>query len=85
MADEPQVDTYIRTVWEAVCERAGRDPERTCSSADFDLAYRWWGAGIPLRIVLRGIQDTAGKGTTVTYFRSSVEEAVKMWSRAISP
>lgn len=84
-AEPDKVDQYVRAIWEVVCARSGRDPQRTCSSADFDLMYRWWGRRLPLRIVLRGIQDTKGNAPRVLYYRPSVEHAAEMWVKAVGP
>ncbi len=74
---------YCRAIWQEVCSRSGRDPERTCSSADFDLMFRWYSRRIPLRIVLRGIADTKGKASTVSYYRAPVEAAIGAWAHNV--
>lgn len=75
---------YCRAIWTAVCERSGKDPERTSSSADFSLTYSWWTRKVPLRVILRGIADTKGSGSTVSYYRNPVEQAISYWSRALA-
>ena len=77
------VGEYIQAIWQEVCARVKRDPERTCSSADFDLMFQWYRRRIPLRIVLRGIQDTKGTAPRVLYYRPSVEAAIGAWAHNI--
>jgi hypothetical protein len=73
--------TYARAVWEAW--RKKRGPEGpSMSSAEFHLIARLMDADVPLRIVLRGIEDTAGRvmsRTPLSYAGPAIEEAVRRW------
>ena len=56
------------------------------SPVEFSLVSRWYVQGIPLRIVLRGMQDTKGRdAATLAYYGPSVAEAAERWRRAVPP
>lgn len=86
MKPEDRIE-YARIVWQEWCTRRGDEGLGLMSSAEWDLLAGWMDAEIPLRIVLRGIQDCAGKITARTqlmYVSSSVEEAVAQWRKAVA-
>ncbi len=65
------------------------------SNADWDLARQWRQAGIPLRVVLRGIADAVDshahswgrkrKIASLRYCAMEVERARERWHRALGP
>lgn len=74
---------YARAIWEAHVERRGSDfPLMT--SAEFDLVRTWHRDGIPLRVVLRGLEDTKGRKSSLSYYGPSVAEAAAYWRRALA-
>jgi len=64
------------------------------SNADWTLIRRWRGAGIPLRVVLRGIRDALDahahswsrnrKVTSLRYCEAEVDAARERWERALA-
>lgn len=77
-----QRSEYAEAVWQEFCARVGQ-PTRTMSRVEFEVVDGWLQRGIPLRIVLRGIQDTKGNGRTLAYFGPSVLEAFDHWRQAV--
>jgi hypothetical protein len=84
---EDRID-YARIVWAEWLKRRKDDGMGFMTPAEWFLITQWMDAEVPLRIVLRGIQDCAGRGigprTQLTYVSSSVDEAVRMWRKAIA-
>jgi hypothetical protein len=76
------VETYCRIIWEEHCKRRGNEFP-LMSSAEFSLVMGWHESGIPLRIVLRGFMDTEKAGSSLFYYRSPVEQAYRMWVKAV--
>ena len=85
MTPEHRTD-YARIVWQAWLDRHQDNGMGFQTPAEWFLITKWMDAEIPLRIVLRGIQDVRGKigpRTQLTYVASSVDEAFQRWHRAI--
>src|SRR5512135_639136 len=84
--------TYYQTVEEYFVSRRG-DP-LFLSNADWNLVRKWRLAGIPLRVVLRGIRDALDahahgwsrgrKVGSLAYCEREVEAARDRWARALS-
>jgi hypothetical protein len=84
--------SYYQTIEEFFVSRRG-DP-LFLSNADWLLIRKWRGAGIPLRIVLRGIADALDshahswgrdrKVGSLAYCAAEVEAASDRWQRALS-
>ena len=74
---------YAHEVWTAFLEHSGQKPTRLMSPSEWDVMRSWLDAAVPLRIVLRAFEDTAGRGKTLAYYRGSVEEAMRNWRRAV--
>ncbi len=74
-------ELYTRELWAEWVKRRGVTEHPPWSSAEFDLACRWHDQGVPLRIVLRGIEDCRGAQNggqrSLLYYRPAVEEAIK--------
>ncbi len=94
MSALPEADpeaTYYQTVEEFFVSRRG-DP-LFLSNADWTLVRKWRLAGIPLRVVLRGIRDALDahahgfsrdrKVGSLTYCAGEVEAACERWQRAL--
>lgn len=79
-----QLEQYIRDIWQEHCERRENDFP-LMSSAEFSLAMSWWEQQIPLRVVLRAFQDTVKSGSSLFYYRAQVQEAYRMWRKALGP
>jgi hypothetical protein len=83
---------YYQTIEEFFVSRRG-DP-LFLSNADWLLIKKWRGAGIPLRIVLRGIADALDshahswgrdrKVGSLAYCAAEVDAASERWQRALS-
>jgi hypothetical protein len=83
---------YYQTIEEFFVSRRG-DP-LFLSNADWLLIKKWRGAGVPLRIVLRGIADALDshahswgrdrKVGSLAYCAAEVDSASERWQRALS-
>ena len=91
MSQDPEAE-YYQTVEEYFVARRG-DP-LFLSNAEWNLVRRWRLAGLPLRIVLRGIRDALDshahgwnrerKVKSLAYCAAEVEKAEERWRRAIA-
>jgi hypothetical protein len=91
MARDPEA-AYFQTVEEFFVSRRG-DP-LFLSNADWLLVRKWRRAGVPLRVVLRGIADAldhhahsfarARKVGSLAYCAAEVDAAVERWRRALA-
>jgi hypothetical protein len=87
-----QEAAYYQSIEEAFVERRG-DP-LMLSNADWTLIRRWRLAGVPLRVVLRGIADAFDarahswardrKVASLRYCESEVDQAFERWQRALA-
>lgn len=79
---------YALAIAEDYLEKRGY-PTLLLTSAEFALIKRWQEQQIPLRIVLRGIEDcfaSKPRGTVVKslyYCERAVEDAVTHWAKAV--
>ena len=83
---------YYQTVEDFFVSRRG--PPLTMSNADWTLVRRWRRAGLPLRVVLRGIADAldahahsfarAHPVGSLRYCEAEVEVAHERWQRALA-
>jgi hypothetical protein len=90
-ARDPEAE-YYQTVEEYFVSRRG-DP-LFLSNADWNLVRRWRLAGLPLRIVLRGIRDALDahahgwsrdrKVKSLAYCAGEVDAARERWERALA-
>jgi hypothetical protein len=91
MGGDPEAD-YYQTVEEYFVSRRG-DP-LVLSNAEWNLVRKWRLAGLPLRVVLRGVRDALDghahgwsrerKVRSLSYCASEVEAAGERWRRAIA-
>lgn len=77
MTDAQKVE-YAECVMTAVFERSGK-PARIISCLEWSVLREWMEEGYPLRIVLRGIEDTSKRASSLTYYRGPVETAMRRW------
>lgn len=65
--------SYARTVWYDFQQKAkiGRE----CSSSEWHVLAKWMDRGLPLFVVLRGIQDFSGRPRRLEAVVPSVEAA----------
>ena len=80
---DAQKVTYAEAVFDAVFKRSGK-PARIISCIEWDLLRSWMDADYPLRIVLRGIEDTKKRASTLTYYAGPVRAAMQSWYRGQS-
>ena len=74
--------TYAEAVWDEF--RRLHQPDRlTMSSMEFQLVSRWMDKAIPLPVVLRGLDETAGKPRTLMACENAVERAYQYWYQAM--
>lgn len=71
---------YAQSVWAAFQNKART--HRDMSSAEFNLVRRWLDRGVPLFVVLRGINDFTGKPGRLEAVEQSVERSVGYWHKA---
>ena len=83
MTNGEQRSEYAYIVWNRFLERTGQPSTRIMSPSEWDVLRGWMDAEVPLRVVLRAFEDTAGRGKTLAYYRGSVEEAMKHWTQAV--
>jgi hypothetical protein len=77
-------ERYIREVLRALEERGGvKRGAMLGSSVDYTQAGEWYDAGVPLAIVLRGIQDCSKPPPSLSYAKPAVQEAIERWSKAV--
>lgn len=72
---------FAEAIWEAWRKKRGGG-SFVISAAEYTLVDQCWSEDVPLRIVLRGIQDCAGKPTPktpLTYARGAVKDAIAHW------
>lgn len=84
---------YFQSVERYFVERRG-DP-LMLSNADWFLVWKWRRAGLPLRVVLRGIADAMEshalswsrdrKVSSLSYCRAEVERAARHWREDVAP
>ena len=53
------------------------------SCAEWGVLAGWMDQDIPLRIILRALQDTNGRGRTLVYYEKPVEAAARFWARTV--
>ena len=85
MTPEHRTD-YARIVWKEWLDRRKDNGMGFMTPSEWFLITEWMDSGVPLRIVLRGMEDCAGKvgpRTQITYISSSVDEAYERWGKAI--
>jgi len=91
VSEDPEAE-YYQTVEEYFVSRRG-DP-LILSNAEWNLVRRWRLAGLPLRVVLRGIRDALDshahgwnrerKVKSLAYCAPEVEKAEERWRRALA-
>jgi hypothetical protein len=91
MGGDPEAE-YYQTVEEYFVSRRG-DP-LVLSNAEWNLVRKWRLAGLPLRVVLRGVRDALDghahgwsrerKVRSLSYCASEVEAAGERWRRALA-
>lgn len=72
---------YGRAVWAAFLHRAHTD--RIASSAEWLVISRWMTRGLPLIVVLRGINDFVGQPRRLEAVVNSVEKSRDYWAKAM--
>ena len=72
---------FAQAAWQTFEKRRGRPGEM--SSAEFDLICQWIKKGIPLPVVLRGIEETAWKPRTLHACGPAVTRAFEYYFTAI--
>jgi len=82
MSDQRRI--YAESVWSAFQDKAATPSTRLMSSGEWRLLSKWMDAHIPLRVVLRAIQDHRGQPRTLLALEASVEEAYRNWQRALA-
>lgn len=92
MSNPPPETAYYQAVEEFFVQQRG-DP-LFLSNSDWLLIHEWRSAGVPLRVVLRGIADAFEgrahswsrdrKVGSLAYCRSEVERARERWQRALA-
>ena len=75
---------YAEAVWEEFLLRSGQPATRSISPVEWYTLAGWMNAGIPLRVVLRGLEDTGRPGRALTYYRASVAQAAENWRKALA-
>lgn len=79
----PEAQAYADDVWSAFLAKTGERVTRLMTPGEFETLKGWRDLGIPLRVVLRGIEDTRGRGRMLGYYNSSVLAAYESWRQAL--
>ena len=72
---------YSRTVWAEFVRKTGSTRQMSC--AEWGVLAGWMDQDIPLRIVLRALDDTKGRGHTLVYYEKPVAAAARFWAKAV--
>lgn len=80
---EEQRQRYAEEVWSEFLRVSGQRTTRLASPSEFAMLKSWMDAGIPLRIVLRGLTDCVGKGKSLNYYAPAVLEAIEANRQAV--
>lgn len=88
----PDVGAYCRAIEAHLCVRNGGHRIRLIGPA-FDLARTWYRAGIPLKVVERGVdrrieraeQRGVRRPLRLEYCETDVQQAYAEWRRAVGP
>lgn len=81
---DEQRQEWAAAVWEAFQEHSGDRTTRLMSPSEWATLKGWMDRGIPLRVILRGIRETRGKGgKLLTYYNSSVLAAHEHWRQSL--
>ena len=79
---------YCEQVWLAWLDANARSQDDCSSSAEWDLMCTWHDQGIPLRVVLRGMQDclrsAPRRPASLMYLGPAVKEAAEHWRKALA-
>ncbi len=92
MATQPALDpatAYCRALWVEFCRLVDREPGYTSSSVEFALMFDAYKANIPIRIILRGVQDTLQSKRrphpkSLLYYRGPIKAAIEYWTKSLS-
>lgn len=87
-SDKPPDGNSVRpafadAIWAEFLAKSEQPVTRLMSPREFAVLKGWQDAGIPLRIVLRGLEDTKGKGSSLAYYGPSVQVAYERWRQAV--
>lgn len=83
MTDREKAE-YADVVWVTFLQRLPyHDRPLFMSPMNWETLKGWLDAEIPLRIVLRGMQDTGGKGKTLSYYEGPVRNAYEYARQAV--
>jgi hypothetical protein len=82
---EEQRQEYADAVWREFLRVSGQRPTRMMTPGEFIALKGWMDSGVPLALVLRGIEDTRGKASakSLGYFGPSVKGAIEQWRKAV--
>lgn len=80
MIDPMTRTAYCEAVWDSFVAKRGPGP-LVMSPMDYSLICEWLDRGIPLFVILRSIDDCAGRGRTLAYFKLAVEEEIARWQK----
>lgn len=77
---------YADVIWVTFLQRLSfQERPLFMSPLNWEVVKGWMDAEIPLRTVLRGIQDTGKAGASLAYYQPSVREAAENRLRALGP
>ena len=80
---EDQRQDYADAVWSEFLKVSEQRVTRMMSPGEFVVLKAWMDSGVPLRIILRAMADTRGKGSSLGYYGPSVKAAIESWSKAV--
>jgi len=80
---EDQRPAYAEEVWTEFLRVSDQRVTRIMSPGEFVVLKGWMDSGVPLRIILRAMADTRGKGSSLGYYGPSVKAAIESWRQAV--
>jgi len=82
MSDQRRI--YAESVWSAFQDKAATPSTRMMSSGEWRLLSKWIEGKVPLRFILRAIEEYAGRPRTLLAFEDAVNLEVKRCLRAMN-
>jgi hypothetical protein len=82
MTGEQRVE-YARTFWQEFRVITGCEDD-CMRCADWHILAGYMDRSVPLRILLRGIQDTGKRVPRLRYYERPIEAAIDRWQKALS-
>ncbi len=81
---EAERPAYADAVWSEFIRVSASKPTRVMAPGEWTVLKGWMDTGVPLMLVLRGITDTRGRGSSLGYYGPGVKAAIELWRKAVA-